>query len=161
MHPVNLYEAKTGIVLKEQMLAETEGEGTHMKQFLTALVLKERLISADALSTQKSCCQETIASEGDFLLFAKGNQPTLGENVRLFFGEPPRDCRDRRSDEEACNGHGRLTTRLIQVSTELNSSLECDGWYGIGQVFCLRRRVETNAHGRKKTSLASRVSLPN
>jgi hypothetical protein len=39
-------------------------------------------------------------------------------------------------------GHGRLTTRLIQVSTELNSSLECDGWHEVGQVFCLRRRVE-------------------
>src|SRR6266700_3341794 len=118
MHHVNLYEARTGIVLKE------------------------RIISADALYTQKSFCQETIASEGDFLLFAKGNQPTLWDNLRLFFGEPPLDCLDWRSDGEACKGHGRLTNRLIQVSTELNSYLECDGWHEVGQVFCLRRRVE-------------------
>ena len=142
MHHVNLYEARTGIVLKEHMVAEKEGEVTQMKQFLTSLLLKERIISADALYTQKSFCQETIASEGDFLLFAKGNQPTLWDNLRLFFGEPPLDCLDWRSDGEACKGHGRLTNRLIQVSTELNSYLECDGWHEVGQVFCLRRRVE-------------------
>src|SRR5579875_1054614 len=101
MHHVNLYEAKTGIVLKEHIVAEKEGEVTQMKQFLTPLLLKGRIISADALYTQKSFCQETIASEGDFLLFAKGNQPTLWDNLRLFFGEPPLDCLDWRSDGQA------------------------------------------------------------
>src|SRR5579875_1937401 len=101
MHHVNLYEEKTGIVLKEHMVAEKEGEVTQMKQFLTPLLLKGRIISADALYTQKSFCQETIASEGDFLLFAKGNQPTLWDNLRLFFGEPPLDCLDWRSDGQA------------------------------------------------------------
>ncbi len=141
MHHVNLYEAKTGVVLKEHMVDEKEGELTKVSVFLTPLLLAGRIISADALYTQKRFCQEVIASQGDYLLFAKGNQPTLLHDLRLFFGEPPLDCLDWRTDSMADKGHGRLTTRLIQVSTELNEFLLRD-WYGVGQVFCLRRRVE-------------------
>jgi hypothetical protein len=39
MHHVNLYEAKTGVVLKEHMVAEKEGELTQMEVFLTPLRL--------------------------------------------------------------------------------------------------------------------------
>ncbi len=141
MHHVNLYEAKTGVVLKEHMVAEKEGEWTQVKAFLTPLLLQGRIISADALYTQKRFCQEVVASRGDYLLFAKGNQLTLLEDLRLFFGEPPLDCLDWRTDSTVDKGHGRLTNRSIQVSTELNDFL-ARNWYGVGQVFCVRRRVE-------------------
>ena len=54
MHHVNLYEAKTGVVLKEHMVAEKEGELTQVKAFLTPLLLQGRIISTDALYTPKS-----------------------------------------------------------------------------------------------------------
>lgn len=141
MHHVNLYEAKTGVVLKEQMVAEKEGEVTQVKAFLTPVLLQGRIISADALYTQRQVCVEVRASGGEYLFFAKGNQPTLQEDLRLFFDEPPLDCLDWRTDCTVEKGHGRLTTRNIQVSTELNDFLAHD-WYQIGQVFCLRRRVQ-------------------
>lgn len=141
MHHLNLYEAKTGIILKQRMVAEKAGEQTHMQEFLTPLLLKGRIISADALYTQHAFCQGTMASDGDFLLFAKRNQPTLYEDLRLFFREPPLDCLDWRTDQMTEKGHGRRTHRFIQASTELNDFFARD-WYGVGQVFCLRRRVE-------------------
>ena len=140
MHHMNLYEAKTGIVLKQHMVAEKAGELTHMKDFLTPTLLKGRIISADALYTQKEFCQEVSASGGHYLLFVKGNQPTLLEDLRLFFHEPPLDCVDWRTDSMADKGHGRQSSRLIQVSTELNDFLARE-WHEVGQVFCLRRRV--------------------
>ena len=141
MHHVNLYEAKTGVVLKQHMVAEKQGELTQMMQFLTPTLLKERIISADALYTQKQFCQEVIASGGHYLLFVKLNQPTLHEDLRLFFQEPPLDCVDWRTDSKADKGHGRQASRLIHVSTELNDFLARD-WREVGQVFCVRRRVE-------------------
>ena len=77
MHHVNLYEVKTGVVLKEHMVAEKEGELTQVEEFLTPLLLQGRIISADALYTQKNICQQIIASGGNYLFFVKGNQPTL------------------------------------------------------------------------------------
>ncbi len=62
MHHVNLYEAKTGVVLKEHMVAEKEGELTQVEAFLTPLLLQGRIISADALYTQKRFCQSVLAA---------------------------------------------------------------------------------------------------
>ena len=141
MHHMNLYEAKTGIVIKEQMVAEKANELTDVKDFLTPLLLQGRLISADALYTQRNVCQQVMAAGGDYLLFVKQNQPTLYQDLSLFFHEPPLDCRDWRTGSTTNKGHGRLENRFIQVSTELNDFLARD-WYGVEQVFCLRRRVE-------------------
>jgi DDE_Tnp_1-associated len=56
MHHMALYEAKTGIVLKEAMVAEHANELTHMNLFLTPVLLQGRIISADALYTPHSFC---------------------------------------------------------------------------------------------------------
>ena len=141
MHHMNLYEAKTGIVLKQAMVAEKANELTHMNAFLTPVLLQGRIISADALYTQRSFCQQVIAAGADYLLLVKHNQPTLFEDLSLFFREPPRDCLDWRIANSSTKGHGRLEQRLLWTSTELNGFLVRD-WYGVGQVFCLRRRVE-------------------
>jgi hypothetical protein len=61
--------------------------------------------------------------------------------VRLFFHDPPLDCLDWRTESMAEKGHGRQTSRLIRASTELNYFLARD-WHEVGQVFCVRRRVE-------------------
>lgn len=141
MHQMNLYEAKTGIVLKQATVAEKANELTHMKSFLTPILLNGRIISADALYTQHNFCQEVIAAGADYLLVVKHNQPTLHEDLSLFFAEPPADCSDWRTASSSNKGHGRLENRMLWASTELNDFLARD-WYGVGQVFRLRRRVE-------------------
>lgn len=102
--------------------------------FLTPGLLKGRVISADALYTQKVFCQEVIASGGEYLLVVKRNQPGFSEDLRLFFQNLPLDCTDWRTDGLADKGHGRQTHRLIQVSTELNEYLARD-WREVGRSF--------------------------
>lgn len=140
LHQVNLYETQTGVVLKEQAVAEKEGEQSRASEFLTPLWVKGRVVTADALHTHAATCASITASGGDYVLIAKDNQPTLKEDLRLFFSEPPLDCRDWRQAETINVGHGRLEQRSFIASTELNNFLAKE-WPGIGQVFCLRRRV--------------------
>lgn len=141
MHQMNLYEAKTGIVLKEAMVAEKANELTQKTSFLTPVLLQGRILSADAIFTQRDFCQQVITAGGDYLLVVKHNQPTLYEDLALFFDDPPADCRDWRMSSMSNKGHGRLENRVLWASTELNDFLARD-WYGVGQVFRLRRRVE-------------------
>lgn len=141
VHHLNLYEAKTGIVLKEARVEEKAGELTHLNLFLTPVLLAGRIISADALFTQRSFCQQALAAGADYLLTVKLNQPTLHEDLALFFQDPPVDCLDWRTASTCNKGHGRLENRFLWASTELNDFLARD-WPGVGQVFRLRRRVE-------------------
>ena len=94
------------------MVAEKEGELTRVKDFLTPVLLQGRIISADTLYAQTSFCHEVMAAGGDYLLCVKRNQPTLYEDVTLFFREPPLDCLDWRSTSTTNTGHGRVEHRL-------------------------------------------------
>jgi hypothetical protein len=115
---VNLYETQTGIVLKEQIVGDKENELSRIQEFLTQELLKGRIVSADALHTQRTFCLGTILAGGEYLLIAKGNHPTLQEDLQLFFTEPPLDCQDWRTDSETNAGHGRLEQRMLIASTE-------------------------------------------
>jgi predicted transposase YbfD/YdcC len=139
MHQVSLYEANTGVVLKEQVVGDKESEQTRVEEFFTPLYLKGRVLSADALHTHAKVCASITASGGDYVLFAKGNQSTLKADLHLFFSDPPVDCRDWRTSETTTAGHGRIEQRLLIASTELNDFL-ANTWPGVGQVFRLRRR---------------------
>lgn len=140
MHQLGLYETQTGVLLKEQIVGEKENEVSIVSEFLTPLWLKGRVISADALHTQHLFCTRVIAAGGQYLLFAKGNQPTLQEDLQLFFREPPADCQDWRTARTCSSGHGRLEVRELIASTELNDFL-AKPWTGVAQVFRVRRRV--------------------
>jgi hypothetical protein len=140
MHQVSLYETQTGIVLREQMVGDKENELSRIQEFPTPQCLKGRIVSADALHTQQAFCLGVTLAGGDYVLVAKGDQPTLQEDLRLFFHEPPVGGRDWRTAHSCDTGHGRLEMRDLVASTELNDFL-CKPWVGLTQVFRLRRRV--------------------
>ena len=53
--------------------------------------------------------QEAVEDAGGFfLLVAKGNLPTLRDDLQLFFSEPPVDYQDWRTACTVDKGHGRL-----------------------------------------------------
>lgn len=85
--------------------------------------------------------KRTQKDQSFYLLVAKHNQPTLYDDLSLFFHEPSLDCLDWRTTTSWNKGHGCLEHRQLWASTELNDWFARD-WFGIAKVFCLRRRVE-------------------
>ena len=141
IHLVALYEAQTGGVLAQQAVPDKGHEISVEAALLTPAHVAGRMVTADALHTQNACCRQITSGGGESVLFAKANQPTLEEDLRLFFTEPPPDCRDWRQAETWNKAHGRLEHREMIASTELNEWL-ASSWPGVEQVFCLRRTVE-------------------
>jgi predicted transposase YbfD/YdcC len=141
VHLVSLYEAQTGVVLAQQAVPDKSNEIRLEATLLTPAHVHGRIVTADAMHTQRACCGQITRSGGDYLLFAKANQPSLEEDLRLFFSEPPADCRDWRQAQTWTKGHGRLERRELIASTELNEFLAA-AWPGVEQVFSLRRTVE-------------------
>ncbi len=140
MHQLALYETQTGVILKEQVTGEKQNELSIVSQFLTPLLVKGRIISADALQTQRAFCFSVIRWDGDYVLIAKGNQSTLHDDLQLFFTEPPADCQDWRTARSVDKGHGRVEIRELVRTTELNDFL-AGQWAGVAQVFRLTRTV--------------------
>jgi hypothetical protein len=84
VHVVGLYEAQTGVVLAQQAAPDKGTEITLEATLLTPSLVQGRIITADAMHTQRACCATITRFGGDSLLIAKANQPTLEEDLRLF-----------------------------------------------------------------------------
>jgi len=150
------YLPAEGLVLMEMQVANHENEIPVAPQVLRCLDLRGKVVIGDALHTQRKISVQIVAAGGDFIWFAKGNQPQLEEDIRLWFepdvamipgmGSPPKDFETATTLNK---GHGRIEKRTITVSSQLQDFLD---WPYLDQVFQLERRFtdiktgETNAH---------------
>jgi predicted transposase YbfD/YdcC len=148
-HLVALYETQTGVVLAQQAVPDKGNEISLEATLLTPAHVCGRIVTADALHTQRACCADITRFGGQYVLFAKANQPALEEDVRLFFTEPPPDCRDWRQARTCAKEHGRLEIRELVASTELNEWLAA--WPGVAQVFRVQRTICRQGQNHQQT----------
>ncbi len=164
-----------GVVLAECAVSEKTNEIPVSKQLLKAFEVTEKVITTDALLTQRTFCQEILEHQADYLLPLKANQKCLYEDIKdLFkpFSETDDiDLETRRFQtlhaEEVAHfdqhtttetGHGFFTQRTLRTSTCLNTYLN---WPGPAQVYeyhiqqeCLSTRKKTSEKQYGITSLA-------
>src|SRR5436305_4980413 len=140
VHQLSCYEVATGIVLWHCNVQEKENEISALRPFLTPGNVEGRILTLDAMHTQRTLCAQVHRLEGDYILIAKDNQPTLREDIADLL-EDRRPDRRRWQEAETWNkGHGRLEHRHITCSPDLNDWFGKQ-WEGIEQVFRLERTV--------------------
>lgn len=140
VHLLTLYEVATGSVVAQRQVGTKHNEISAVQQWVTPDLVKDRILTADAMHTQRRFCADVVRFGGHYLLIVKKNHPQMYEDLRLFFTDPEADKEDWESTFTWNKGHGRLEWRQITTSTQLNTFFEPD-WTSIGQVFQLRRRV--------------------
>ena len=114
---------------------------------LEGLDITAKTITADALLTQRALARYLVEERNAHYLFtAKDNQPTVQEDIRLFFhnrAEP-----DFRQPFEL--EHGRLESRAIWTTTALNDYLN---FPHIGQVFAIERQRIDKKTGKQSIEI--------
>jgi hypothetical protein len=85
VHLVSAYATRAGAVLA-QVAAPGKGEElAAAKEVLRQIPLQGRVVTADALLTQREVCQQIVAGGGEYLLPVKENQPTLYRDLEAAF----------------------------------------------------------------------------
>ena len=100
-----------------------------------------RTFTADALLTQRKLADYLRRRGTHFVFTAKANQPTLLDDIRLFFenrGEP--DFREPPALE-----HGRVESRAIWITDRLNGYLT---FPHVGQAFLVERTATAKKSGK-------------
>lgn len=126
-------------------------EQAALKGWLEGRNLTGCLLTADALHTQAAVCKAIRRCAGHYLLIAKRNQPSLNDNIRFLFTQPPNFWFAEQQARTVDSGHGRLEVRTIRTSTELNDYLG-DRWPDVAQVFQLERCTTRKTKGITKTT---------
>lgn len=138
VHLLSCYDVTTGTVLWQCDVAEKQNEISALKPLLSPSLVKGRIMTLDAMHTQRELCAQVHRWGGAYVLIAKDNQPTLTEDITDFFEDPTPDRRRWKQAETWDKGHGRLEHRHIICSPDLNDWF-VKRWQGIEQVFRLER----------------------
>jgi len=140
---LSLFDGQSQCVLAQEAIETKENEIVAAPGVLGSVDLAGKIVTADALHTQRKLCSQ-IVLDGDYVLPVKNNQERLCENIeQLFAPETPKPGfgkikTDFETATQVSYGHGRLETRTIQTSEMLNEYLD---WPGVKQVYRLDRTI--------------------
>lgn len=138
------YLPQAGVVLMQVEVARHQSELTVAPQVLEMLDLQGKIVTGDALFTQRDLSVQIVDGGGEYVWQAKDNQPHLRQAIeQLFepevcatgFSPSPNDFHTARTLEK---GHGRLEERKLTASSLLSDYLD---WPYVEQVFKLERRL--------------------
>jgi len=157
VHLLAAYLPEEGVVLKQVAVATKENEISAAPQLLEGINIKNKVICADAMQTQRKLSVDVLSRGGDYIWFLKDNQPTLLEDVKQFFKSarisagwhPPELPQTVAKTTEI--GHGRLEKRTLTLMADEEQFLD---WPGVCQVFKLERETTLQRTGQETTEFA-------
>ena len=95
------------------------------------------MITADAISCQKSIAETCVNQEADYLLAVKGNQKTLYQDIltaiEKHWHHHSKDAISDKFYEQKNTGHGRHEYRSCWVFDDLSALSTSGDWAGIKQ----------------------------
>jgi predicted transposase YbfD/YdcC len=148
---LSLYDGQHQRVLVQEIVDRKENEIPAAVRVLEQVSVKGKIITADALHTQRTTSEAIIRAGGAYVWPVKENQPHLFEAIeRLFapetakpgFGLPAMDFE---VFEKVNAGHGRIEKRTLTTSKLLNDYVD---WPGIAQVYRLERKISWVRRGQ-------------
>ena len=133
-----------GLTLAQSSIDSKTNEIGGICELLKSLVIEGRIITVDALLTQRKVSQEIIDGHGDYVMIVKENQKALMNDVKTVFDGPCTHLLRKWSDKTTDIGHGRIEERILTSSDELKGYSD---WPGLHQVFELTRTIVTKKTG--------------
>lgn len=85
VHLLSAVDHQTGCVLSQMRVDEKTNEHKTALELLKRLVIKGRVVVADAAFCQRDLCQQILDSGGDYLISVKENQPNLLREIQQEF----------------------------------------------------------------------------
>jgi predicted transposase YbfD/YdcC len=147
-HILSAVSHKLGLTLAQCSVDGEPDDKTNeigaMPEILQNLVLEGRIITADAMHTQRETCQTIVDGGGDYVMIVKDNQHKLLDDVMTTFHGPFSSMLRKSSDTTLDAGHGRIEERHLTVSDELPHYMD---WPGLKQVFMVERSTTIKKTG--------------
>lgn len=150
-HVLSVYDVHDQYVLAQQSVDTKENEIVAAPRALEQVPLVGKIVTGDAIHTQRALSRQIVARGGHYIWPVKENQPRLYEDIqRLFAPDYPKPgfgkiTTDFQTTGRSNYGHGRLEKRTLQTSAMLNDYLD---WPGVAQVYRLEREFRWVRQGK-------------
>lgn len=144
-YALSVYDVQAGKTMSQVGVGSKENEISKAPEAMKLAKIAGKVVTGDALHTQKRLAQTILDEQGDYIFPVKENQPKLYKNIQsLFAPEYPKPGfgkiqTDFLRTQKVNKGHGRLEKRTLTTSEMLNSYA---AWPGLAQVYRLEREFQ-------------------
>lgn len=122
LHLVSAFATNSRLVLGQEAVDDKTSETTAIPELLEKLAagrsLEGAVVSIDAIACNPQIAQSIRAAGADYLLAAKGNQPSLQADIAAAFEAA--DMGQVEVDVDLDKGHGRIETRTVSVLRQVD-----------------------------------------
>jgi predicted transposase YbfD/YdcC len=154
VHLLSALSHHVSMTLAQVAVDDKSNEITAVETLLRELMLEGRVVTMDAWLTQRPIAQRMIDAGGDYVMIAKGNQPTLNADIETVFALlPSGDCQAYVRMVDI--GHGRIESRNLTTSEAL---VGYSDWPGLAQVFEVGRHVMEKKTGKERVEVVYGVT---
>src|SRR2546425_5923495 len=148
-HLLSVLAHRVGLTLTQQAVAAKTNAIKEVETVFGQIVLTGRIVTMDALLTQRQVAQTIVEAGGDDVMLVKENQPQLKADSALVFTPPPVGDRPE-SPRTGDGGPGRIETRHLTTSEAL---VGYSDWPGLAQVFAVGRHVITQKTAKERVEV--------
>ena len=135
-HLLSAVSSHLGITAYQWNVGEKTGEIKGFEKVLKGLILEGKILTMDALLTQRKIAKAIVKANCCYLMIAKGNQEYLKEDIAslLFFKEKMGETQTFESHDK---GHGRIESRTLTLC----QAEDYIDWPEVKQVFSVEREI--------------------
>jgi predicted transposase YbfD/YdcC len=147
---LSIYDVQEAKVMSQVEVGRKENEIVQAPKALKRAEISQKVITADAMHTQRGLAAQILEAQADYVFPVKENQPQLYKNIQsLFAPEYPKPGfgkiqTDFLSTQKVNKGHGRIEIRTLTTSEMLNVYT---AWPGLAQVYRLERQFQWRRNG--------------
>ena len=150
LHMVSAWGCEQRMVLGQIATDAKSNEITAVPKLLEMLSLKGTIVTADALNCQRAIARQIVAQGGDYALPVKGNQGMMHDDVTMFLNDPAREAGETHETVDA--DHGRIETRVAEVSTNIAWLQESHKWPGLAAIGKVVRTRAIKGEAKSETA---------
>lgn len=141
LNTLHVHFTELGITLVSEPIEDKTNEIPVGQKILSTLDLQGKVITCDALNTQRELTEIITKSHGEYVLPTKNNQENLKSEIELYFKEgfdKTKVLYKKELDKES----SKIVTREYYLSPEVNWCVEIDKWSNIHGFGMIHKTVE-------------------
>ncbi len=158
LHMVSAFVAENAITLGQIAVDAKSNEIVAIPTLLDTIDIKGATVTIDAAGCQRKIAAKIVDKGADYVLALKGNQPLLSQEVAGYFDDALRSGVVLSHHQSVDKGHGRLETRRVWTSTDLDWMSESKRWRGLRCIAMIERerQVDEQTSTERQYFLCSR-----
>jgi predicted transposase YbfD/YdcC len=150
---VSAWADQQGLVLGQTKTNDKSNEITAIPELLSLLELRDTIVTIDAAGCQKKIIKDIIAKKANYVIAVKENQPTLHQEIELFFKGVDSQTLPltlptlRTFDKD----HGRMETRTYTITDQIDFLTATEQWENLKSIGSVTSIREINGVSTENT----------